>query len=449
MHAPTPTILAVTDILFDAWALTTIRGKLPGRPPVEPYLHGISEWQPPETQVAWREEVEIITGVLLERYKPEDLLEDYPLKPHELLRDRSDRVFKHLQKIASEHPDEPVWIVDTRDSVEVTTLKQLTDSNKGAINYMTVLLPPRVGGLTQDGTLDGSALRKKSKASEAAEGYETIDAEKGVRLDVADEWYVDRGRTVKRRVRLWERNSIPDGMILERVIKFENPEDEDGESARVWRWFVRKPEAANERSRRACLLQPHLDEVKDFASRIVRGLCLPKDIANAVVLAASFHDIGKNREPWQHSIGNDGYPDEVYAKSGLRDGRPSLRPREFLKDYRHEFGSVLDLQHARNGSQPPLEFAALSEDMKDLVLHLVAAHHGRARPHFPVDLARDPPLNEALDPNGNDRYAAALAIETPRRFARLQRKYGRWGLAYLESLVRAADYAASASQTKD
>ena len=28
------------------------------RPPVEAYLHGVSDWQPPETQVAWREEVE-------------------------------------------------------------------------------------------------------------------------------------------------------------------------------------------------------------------------------------------------------------------------------------------------------------------------------------------------------------------------------------------------------
>ena len=34
------------------------------------------------------------------------------------------------------------------------------------------------------------------------------------------------------------------------------------------------------------------------------------------------------------------------------------------------------------------------------------------------------------------------------RFAKLQRKYGRWGLAYLESLLRAADYAASSSPSK-
>src|SRR5262249_33191041 len=40
---PIPTILPATDILFDAWAMTTIRGRLPGRPAVEPYLHGIAE----------------------------------------------------------------------------------------------------------------------------------------------------------------------------------------------------------------------------------------------------------------------------------------------------------------------------------------------------------------------------------------------------------------------
>jgi CRISPR-associated endonuclease/helicase Cas3 len=73
--------------------------------------------------------------------------------------------------------------------------------------------------------------------------------------------------------------------------------------------------------------------------------------------------------------------------------------------------------------------------LQDLVAHVVAAHHGRARPHFPAD--------EAFDPEPRGVNEVEIASEVPRRFARLQRQYGRWGLAYLESILRAADYAAS------
>jgi CRISPR-associated endonuclease/helicase Cas3 len=69
------------------------------------------------------------------------------------------------------------------------------------------------------------------------------------------------------------------------------------------------------------------------------------------------------------------------------------------------------------------------------VLHLIAAHHGRARPHFPAE--------EVFDPERSQEVVAAMVRETPRRFARLQRRYGRWGLAWLESLLRAADIMAS------
>src|SRR5690606_770628 len=59
---PEPAILQATDILFDAWAMTTIRENIPGRPPVAPYLHGVAEWEPPRTSVAWRREVEVIVN---------------------------------------------------------------------------------------------------------------------------------------------------------------------------------------------------------------------------------------------------------------------------------------------------------------------------------------------------------------------------------------------------
>jgi CRISPR-associated endonuclease/helicase Cas3 len=83
------------------------------------------------------------------------------------------------------------------------------------------------------------------------------------------------------------------------------------------------------------------------------------------------------------------------------------------------------------------DFLELSQDMREVVLHLVATHHGRGRPHFTIE--------EAYDPAATDQQNSVVAAQVPQRFARLQRKYGRWGLAYLESLLRAADYAASAN----
>jgi CRISPR-associated endonuclease/helicase Cas3 len=131
----------------------------------------------------------------------------------------------------------------------------------------------------------------------------------------------------------------------------------------------------------------------------------------------------------------------VYAKSGrLADGSV-LRLRKPNEDYRHEFGSLLDAQDLEQSLAPQVN--TLPPDMRDLALHLIAAHHGRGRPHFPAD--------EVWDERAKEEDAAKIATDVPRRFVRLQRKYGRWGLAYLESLLRAADYAASAkpSQPED
>jgi len=76
---------------------------LPGRPPVEPYLHGILERDPPETYVAWRQEVELLSKAALTDSELGELLGDYPLKRHELLRDQSKRVFEQLASLTKEH----------------------------------------------------------------------------------------------------------------------------------------------------------------------------------------------------------------------------------------------------------------------------------------------------------------------------------------------------------
>jgi CRISPR-associated endonuclease/helicase Cas3 len=413
--ALTPPTLPATDILFDAWTLTTIFGKLPGRPPVERYLHGVEDEKLAETRVAWRDEVGIITtDDMLAVYPPEGLLEDYPLKPHELLHDRCDRVFKHLAEIANRHPKALAWLVDDQGTVEPLALEVLANKNKRErIEYRTILLPPEVGGL-QDGILNG----KSDWAN-----------------DVSDQWFTDDDPPKHRRCRVWDQDAAPTGMRLIRPridVQADADESESDEPAshRFWCWFSRPRSADDDQSKTAMIpikWDHHTKDVTLNTERIVKGLNVPSELRDALTLAAKFHDLGKKREIWQRSIGNLN-PTDWYAKSGK-----GWRPRDICPGYRHEFGSLLDVEKET-------EIQQLTPEMKDLVLHLIAAHHGYARPHFPPDNAYDP------EPNGQD--VTAFAIEVPRRFARLQRKYGRWGLAYLESLLRAADWAASAAPSE-
>lgn len=438
--SPEPTTLPATDILFDAWALTTIREKLPGRPPVEAYLHGVSEWQPPETHVAWREEVERITSELIERHKPkrlsEDLLEDFPLKPHELLRDRSDRVVGELQAIHKRHADSPLWIVEQRGQVEVTTLATLLAADKKAvvnrIAWRTLLLPPSAGGLSEQGTLVGKIA---------------FDPDRATRYDVSTEWTVKatvKGEEIDLpgRWRGWDDDSPPDGngwrMIRDLDTKpdAEEAESEEPETKRFWRWYELRKAGDSDGSRwssKPVLWDVHTSDALNHAQEIVDKLALPDDLTRAVVLAATWHDLGKQRALFQRILGNVD-PSVVLSKSGKRNGR-------IAENYRHEFGSLLDAEREA-------DFRSLDSHLRDVVLHLIAAHHGRARPHFPVDPSSDPLLDETFDPECDLDATTAAAIEVPRRFARLQRRYGRWGLAYLESLLRAADWAASAEPSE-
>ena len=412
---PEPEIPAATDILFDAWSLTTLRDQMPGRPPIADWLHGVAEWQPPETYVAWREEVGLITGNLLEAYAPEDLQDDFPLKPHELLRERADRVLAHLKKIVERNADAPIWVVDSGGVVTPTTMLAVADFEKEALGDCTIVLPPRAGGLNERGMLDGS---------------EAFAPERADRYDVADRWMDEQQRP--RRCRTWDDEEPPDpAMRLVRTVDLrvdvpDEDQDADQRARRYWRWYVRPLAIDDESSQIGVKEQPlevHNSLAGAYAEQLVGRLGLPAREASAVIFAARNHDVGKDRELWQRSIWNTDLSRPL-AKSGHR------RPPRDLGSYRHEFGSLLDA-----AAHP--DWGSLDDETQDLALHLIAAHHGRARPHFPA--------HEAFDPERPEDTCGDAARATPRRFAQLQRRYGRWGLAYLESLVRAADALASSA----
>ncbi len=397
---PQPNIPAVDEMLFDRWAFTSIRAVLPGRPPVDEWLHGAAEWEPPRTTVAWRKEVEWLRENALTDGL-EEFLSDYPLRPRERLSERSDRVLKHLKRLADDnHRQRHVWVLKEGVKRE-WTLAELIESqenqrNNGPLNDAVLILPPNVGGLSK-GLLDGSAA---------------FDEQTSYDLGCID----DPSRRV-----LEDGEERPAGMRLARVVRREASEEDD--EPNHWCLYV-KPAAAEDDGSRTARRDQELTEHLVATERWARALCeklhLPAEIKSAIVRAARWHDLGKRRAVWQRSINNRSYPNVVLAK-----GR--MRPSE-LSHYRHELGSLHDAENEPS-------FAGLDEDERELVLHLIAAHHGRARPNFP--------RAEALDPEVSDARVKATADRVPIRFERLQRKHGRWGLAWLESIVRAADYLAS------
>ena len=148
---------------------------------------------------------------------------------------------------------------------------------------------------------------------------------------------------------------------------------------------------------------------------LAQALGLDGELADALKLAARLHDEGKRAARWQRAF--HAPKDGVYAKT---EGPIDYR---LLDGYRHELGSLLRAENVEG----------ISDEHRDLVLHLIAAHHGFARPLIGTSGCEDAP------PSVLEQKVAEIAL----RFARLQACWGPWGLAWWEALLRAADQQAS------
>jgi CRISPR-associated endonuclease/helicase Cas3 len=399
---PQPIIHHVDDLLFDRWSYTTVTDPLPGRPPVEEWLHGKAEWEPPRTTVAWRREVAWLTKEHLGRDSLDDFLADYPLRGRETLSDVTSRVLKHLEKLAARDKDgvQRAWLVRHDEPAEIVKLVDLVDgydSKKNpTLDAATVVLAPEAGGLSNEGLLDGAA--EFDSVSEQAfqvelERYD-VGRKEGERLVHESE----------------EKVEPPTGMRLVRSVR-RSLEDDD---VLLW-WHLyamsqRADDDGSRNSRNMLLLDVHLQRTEAWAARLAQRLALPEAEQKALARAGLAHDLGKRRRVWQRSI-------KRFTEPALAKG--PMQPSE-LGHFRHELGSLHDG-----------DFTGLSVAEKELALHAIAAHHGRARPHFPTV--------ESYDPELRDEVVSALVREVPLRFDGLQRRYGRWGLAWLESILRAAD----------
>lgn len=181
------------------------------------------------------------------------------------------------------------------------------------------------------------------------------------------------------------------------------------------------------------LLRDHQDGVAREALRTATAVGLDERLGRALAAAAARHDEGKRDPRFQRVLagGSSIHVGEPLAKERVQvrdraSQRRAWRESGLPSGFRHEAASVAVLDGLEEGLDA------------ELVAHLVASHHGCARPYFPIV--------EDASPWVDVSELQRVDGEVPERFWRLVRRYGWWGLAYLEAVLRLADHRQSASE---
>ena len=186
---------------------------------------------------------------------------------------------------------------------------------------------------------------------------------------------------------------------------------------------------------RQVTLDEHTCGVVTWVERFTAMLKLAAHVAADLRLAALLHDAGKADERFQLMLaGADWWnrPDgPVLAKSGHPSQQGAWERAGLPRGWRHEALSV------RLATADP-RFADAHDP--HLVLWLIGTHHGLGRPFFGFEDPQDRnqgPQSLAYDFKGLD-WASLFDL--------LQRRYGVWGLARLEMILRLADHRASEAE---
>lgn len=190
-------------------------------------------------------------------------------------------------------------------------------------------------------------------------------------------------------------------------------------------------------------LADHSFEVAERAAQIASRHGL-NDLVGAMELAGRFHDEGKRDARFQRRLGSAGSgPDNgstVLAKSGHGSRRESLKALAesgLPTGWRHEQYSVV-LSVTGSGGPEKYESVVADHPHSELILRLIGTSHGHGRTMFPHSSTQLLPA-DASPPQWDearrlfDRGEWDMLIETTHH------RYGVWGCAYLEALLRAAD----------
>lgn len=475
---PEPLRPALNRALVDAWSMTSLETHT-GRPDIAPWLRGWVPDEQPQITIVWRRHLPIRLGPdgrapldrdgrpILPKKDIEEFFEAAPPHLSEKLETETYRLPDWLLaraqavlavKPASSGEDADAEADDEADSGKATAGERAEESEapvaaKAAVplrrqDVAALLLAPD-GGCTRGFTLDQLKDERKGRdrdqfRDELSGNILVVDARlRGLKDGLLDRsadcppQTADDGDPEK-----WL-SALPDGRLATgfQVYPPSAVEISRGRSSKIHTFVTKRSESderdveflcvetwASENSRATSINPQLLEEHESWAEQkalvIADTLGFTGNRREALRIAAKFHDEGKRSPLWQLTFRAP--RDGVYAKTRGPPNRSLL-----AIGYRHEFGSLPWVEEAN-------EFRQLQKEWRDLVLHVVAAHHGFARPVIGTrgcDDDSDPALK---------KRARDVAL----RFAAMQKQLGPWGLAWWEALLRAADAQASRENDK-
>lgn len=428
--SPEPLHPALTPALADAWSMTSLEYHT-GRPDIAPWLRGWVE-DTPQTVVVWREFLPLRVGdngqaIFSSKKEINEFFDAAPPHESEKLETETYRVAEWLQGRANallqrkppEKAAEDVVALILSPSNEYEgylTLGQLAADRKGRmkdefqnkITGRTLIVDAGLGGL-KDGLLNGEENNPPPTA------------------DTFRDWSKEAAFRVRAVASGDDKGKEDDWRFEDDFILRSDGDDDPAERLIVehFRSAAQSEEGRSISSSGPQELARHQNEVAQKARNIAARIGLSGVAAETLALAALLHDEGKKAPRWQRAFQAPRARDEAGAYKVFAKTNGPI-DQAILDGYRHEFGS---LPHAEANAV----FRDLPEEWRDLVLHLIAAHHGQARPVIGTRGCEDAP------PSALEARARDVAL----RFAGLQKRWGPWGLAWWEALLRAADQQAS------
>lgn len=499
LTAEPPLLPVLLPAQLDAWART---GPAPSNdPPLDPYLHGIKK-ATAQVTVAWRDGLVDAMGELLSAREAGAAVDALPVRSEECaelsLRAVRDWLLNKKPSVMAD-VDEFGDIPFSEGESDARVLRRAADADWQWVAAAAlrpgdaIVVPSRYGGLDRFGwnPVDHESVRDVAELASLRRGRAVLRLDPGLgdrlglesppvlaesraawlnaedpaeREEVAQhlvetvrEWL--SGEIVPADGSPWTAEDLTD---LRKALS-QGAVVSDGDDAstppalllhtssprKAWQGVDEGTPADSSSLNRRVSLADHLKAVAARSGQIADNLGLPQELSRVIVDAARWHDLGKVDRRFQAMLFGGSeiaaeLAEEPLAKSGMpQDDRAqrlrALRLSGLPRGARHEaWSETIVAAHLQSLEEP-------YPGDEDLLRHLVASHHGHDRPLLPPV---DDPGTHTVDADVEDVHVhvslpTGVRLADADRFVELNARYGRWGLALLETIVRCADMTVS------